>query len=54
VFDFKYDGVGFGHGGTGTLLVDGKAIESKKLQKTMPFVFLSRGSGAKHAAPKNY
>ena len=39
VFDFKYNGVGFGHGGTGTLIVDGKAIESKKLQKTMPFVF---------------
>ena len=39
VFDFKYDGVGFGHGGTGTLIVDGKKIESKKIPKTMPFVF---------------
>jgi arylsulfatase len=39
VFDFKYEGVGFGHGGTGTLIVDGKTIEQKRIPKTMKFVF---------------
>ena len=39
VFDFKYDGLGFGHGGNGTLKVDGKVVDAKKIPKTMPFVF---------------
>ena len=39
VFDFRYDGIGFGHGGKGTLKVDGKVVDSKKIPKTMPFVF---------------
>jgi arylsulfatase A-like enzyme len=39
VFDFKYDGLGFGHGGSGTLTVDGKVVDTKKIPKTLPFVF---------------
>jgi len=39
VFDFAYDGIGFGLGGRGTLKVDGKVVEAKKIPKTMPFVF---------------
>jgi arylsulfatase len=39
VFDFDYDGIGFGLGGRGTLKVDGKVVDSKRIPKTMPFVF---------------
>ena len=39
VFEFKYDGIGFGHGGDGTLTVDGKVVAKKKIPKTMPFTF---------------
>jgi arylsulfatase len=39
VFDFKYDGIGFGHGGSGTLKVDGKVVDAKKIPKTLPFLF---------------
>ena len=39
VFDFGYDGIGFGHGGGGTLKVDGKVIDSKRIPKTMKFMF---------------
>jgi len=39
VFDFKYDGLGFGHGGSGTLTVDGKMVDTKEIPKTLPFVF---------------
>ena len=39
VFEFKYDGIGFGHGGDGTLTVDGKVVATKKIPKTMPFTF---------------
>ena len=39
VFDFKYDGIGFGLGGKGTLKVDGKVVDAKKIPKTMPFMF---------------
>ena len=38
VFDFKYDGPGFGKGGTGTLSVDGKAVANKTIPHTIPFV----------------
>ncbi len=38
VFDFKYDGPGFGKGGTGVLSVDGKKVDSKKLPGTIPFL----------------
>ena len=37
VFDFKYDGPGFGKGGTGVLSVDGKDVDSKKMPYTIPF-----------------
>ena len=37
-FDFKYDGPGFGKGGTGVLSVDGKAVASKTIPYTIPFV----------------
>jgi arylsulfatase A-like enzyme len=36
-FDFKYDGGGYGKGGVGTLLVDGKAVDSHRIEKTVPF-----------------
>jgi arylsulfatase len=39
VFDFKYDGIGFGHGGSGMLTVDGKIVDEKKIPKTLPFLF---------------
>ena len=38
VFDFKYDGPGFGKGGTGVLSVDGKEVDSKKMPYTIPFL----------------
>jgi arylsulfatase A-like enzyme len=38
VFDFKYDGPGFGKGGTGTLSVDGKTLETKAIPHTIPFI----------------
>ena len=38
VFDFKYDGPGFGKGGTGVLSVDGKAVATKTIPHTIPFV----------------
>jgi arylsulfatase A-like enzyme len=37
-FDFKYDGPGFAKGGTGVLSVDGKAVVSKSIPYTIPFV----------------
>ncbi|MFN3889638.1 MAG: arylsulfatase [Beijerinckiaceae bacterium] len=42
VFDFKLDmagGVPFGHGGTGTLTIDGKQAASLKLPHTTPFTY---------------
>jgi arylsulfatase A-like enzyme len=36
VFDFKYDGPGFGKGGTGTLSVDGKEVARKTIPHTIP------------------
>jgi arylsulfatase len=38
VFDFTYDGPGFGKGGTGVLKVDGKEVASKKIPHTIPFL----------------
>jgi len=38
VFDFKYDGPGFGKGGTGTLSLDGKTLETKAIPHTIPFL----------------
>ncbi|WP_209001247.1 arylsulfatase [Stappia sp. BW2] len=48
-FDFKYDGLGagtlafnnmsgVGRSGTGTLKVDGKVVETKKMEKTIPII----------------
>jgi len=48
-FDFKYDGLGFatlafddmggiGRGGTGTLKVDGKAVSTQKMERTVPLI----------------
>ena len=37
-FDFKYDGPGFGKGGTGVLSVDGKAVATKTIPHTIPFL----------------
>jgi arylsulfatase len=38
VFDFKYDGPGFGKGGTGVLSVDGQQVDSKAIPHTIPFL----------------
>jgi len=38
VFDFKYDGPGFGKGGTGVLKVDDKEVASSKVPHTTPFI----------------
>ena len=38
MFEFNYDGPGFGKGGTGILSVDGKAVASKTMPCTIPFV----------------
>ena len=35
-FDWKYDGPGFGKGGTGTLKVDGKVVESHPMPRSLP------------------
>lgn len=39
VFDFKFDGGGFGKGGTGVLSVDGKEVDKKHLEHTTPILF---------------
>src|SRR5882672_4558003 len=38
MFDFKFDGPGFGKGGTGVLSVDGKEVANKTIPHTMPFL----------------
>jgi arylsulfatase A-like enzyme len=38
VFDFKYEGPGFGKGGNGTLSVDGKQVATKSMPHTIPFL----------------
>ncbi|MFZ1134160.1 MAG: arylsulfatase, partial [Candidatus Korobacteraceae bacterium] len=38
VFDFKYDGPGVGKGGTGVLTVDGKEVDRKTMEHTIPFL----------------
>jgi hypothetical protein len=38
VFDFKYDGPGFGKGGTGVLSVDGTEVVRKTMPHTIPFL----------------
>jgi hypothetical protein len=39
VFDFKFDGGGFGKGGTGVLVVDGKEVDRKSMENTTPIMF---------------
>ena len=39
VFDFKYDGPGFGKGGTGVLSVDGQEVDKKSMDHTTPIMF---------------
>ena len=38
MFDFKYEGEGFGKGGTGVLSVDGKEVDTKRMPYTIPFL----------------
>src|SRR5208283_2979020 len=38
VFDFKYDGPGFGKGGTGVLSVDGRMLARQTMEHTIPFL----------------
>jgi arylsulfatase A-like enzyme len=39
VYDFKYDGGGMGKGGIGTILVNGKKVVEKRIEKTQPGIF---------------
>ncbi len=39
MFDFRFDGGGFGTGGTGTLYVDGTEVDRKRMERTVPFIF---------------
>jgi arylsulfatase len=39
VFEFKQDGNAFGAGGTGTLSVGGKVVDTKKVEHAIPFIF---------------
>ena len=38
VFDFKYDGEGFGKGGTGIIKVDGIEAANHRIEHTIPFI----------------
>ena len=38
VFHFNYQGDNFGQGGEGRLIVDGKEVDRKKMQRTIPFM----------------
>jgi arylsulfatase A-like enzyme len=38
VFDFTYEGPGFGKGGNGVLKVDGKEVATQKIPHTIPFI----------------
>ena len=38
-YDFKYDGGGFGKGGTGTITVNGKKVAESKIDRTQGYVF---------------
>ena len=40
VFDFKYDGEGIGKGGTGTLSVDGAAVDTHPMPKSLPITLM--------------
>jgi hypothetical protein len=39
VFDFKFDGGGFGKGGTGVLSVDGQEVAKNSMEHTTPIMF---------------
>ena len=39
VYDFKYDGVGMGKGGVGTIFVNDKKVVEKRIEKTQPGIF---------------
>ncbi len=39
VYDFTYEGGGMGKGGLGTLMVNGKKVAEKRLEKTQPGIF---------------
>ena len=38
VFDFKYEGPGFGKGGVGVLKADGVVVANKRMERTIPFI----------------
>jgi len=38
VFDFTYDGPGFGKGGTGVLKIDGNEVANQKIPHTVPII----------------
>ena len=54
VFNFVYDGGGFGKGGVGTLSVDGKTVDSHRIDHTVPFImpwFEGLDIGADYSTP---
>ncbi len=60
VFNFTYDGGGFGKGGAGSLLVDGKEVAKSNIAHTIPFILtidesFDIGSDTRSAVdPKDY
>ena len=51
VFDFKFDGGGFGKGGTGVLIVEGKEVDKKSMENT-PIMFRGLRHRAGHPHPR--
>jgi arylsulfatase len=41
VFDFKYNGPGLGKGGAGVLTVDGKEVDRKTIEHTIPLTMMA-------------
>jgi arylsulfatase len=59
VFDFKYDGPGFGKGGTGVLSIDGKVLSKQTMEHTIPLLMsidesLDIGMDTRSGADESY
>ena len=59
LFSFVYDGGGFGKGGVGTLSVDGKTVDTHRIDRTVPSTltwFEGLDVGADYSTPvdENY
>ena len=49
---FKFDGGGFGKGGTGVLIVDGKEVDKKSMENTTPIMFPEDGGSTSGRTPR--